>query len=349
MSARSDKIVMGRNYLCACFVIALIASVVMTGCAGKFPPYRLQYTESTIPDGREFVTLKNFSSDNKPEVRRFKLNPKRIIAVGEAAAETLLRLGQAENLVAIVDTVESGAELKARFPEFNRNGKCKILNRPGLETLMLLQPDFLVGWASNFTMKRYGSTAFWEERGASVYLAPSSMPIYPEKTVDMEMQYISDLGRIVGCAEFADQIADGIRNEIAECAKKIGGRRPRVMVLALSRSLIINYNKGTLPGNIVELSGGRMLSSDRYLSPEELISINPDVIFIVRLDRRLDVGVKALVSNPKFRTLDCIATGNVYGIPVHWVYNSGINAGNAVKTMARYLHRYGEAYTAPRF
>lgn len=340
---------MTRKYLYLFFVLtAVLVTGILSGCGTQIPPYRLSYEKALSSEDKKEITLKNFTSDNKEELHSFKFRPKRIIAVGEAAAETLLRLGQEKYLVAVVDVVENGAELKERFPGFNKNGKCKILNRPGIETLMMLQPDLIVGWASNFTMKRYGSTDFWSDHGADVYIAASSMPIYRTKNIEMELQYISDMGHIFGCEAEADTITGGLRDEIANCKKQLGEKPPRVMVLALSRGLIINYGTGTLPGNIVELSGGRVISSDRYLSAEELINMNPDVIFIVRLDRRLDVGVKMLAHNPKFRTLDCIAQGNVHGIPVHWVYNSGINAGNAVKQIVRCLIQAGEAYTSQR-
>ena len=334
-----------------CFALAALAVTgILTGCAATFPPYRLPASrDCALSQEAKSVVLENFSSENRTEERRFRVMPRRVIAVGEAAAETLLALGQGERLAAIVDVVENGAELEERFPGFNADGHCKVLNRPSVETLVMLRPDLLVGWASSFTMKRYGSTGFWSERGADVYLAASSMPIFPVKTADMELKYILDMGRIFCRYKEAERIVAGLRKEISDAARSHAENPPRVMVLALSRSLIINYGTGSLPGNIVELSGGRMVASGRYLSAEEVIQLNPDVIFVVRLDRRLDAGVRALADDPKFRTLDCVANGNVYGIPVHWVYNSGINVGNAIDLMTRCLARSGGTRTVPRW
>lgn len=314
-------------------IAVLLAAVpLLVGCSKE------KTINTSTSEQAQTVLLDNYSSSNKAIKCNYPVKPKRVVAIGEAAAETLLQLKQGDRLVAIVDAVEDGAEIKELYPDFNKDGHCAFLNRPSVETLLALKPDLIIGWYQNFTPKRYNTTDFWNQRQVKTYIPASSTLLFQKKNVEMELTFVEDMGKVFACSEVTDRFVQEQRASIRRAAEAMKQPRPRAMVLALSRDLIINYGEVSLPGDIVTQAGGTIVApKERYISAEDLIRINPDIVFIIRLDRNLDKGPELFAANPKFRSLDCVAKGNVHGIPVHWMYNSGINIGKAVETVAAKL------------
>ena len=44
-----------------------------------------------------------------------------------------------------------------------------------IETLTMLEPDFILGWYSTFTAKVAGATDYWNSRAVNTYMAKSSL------------------------------------------------------------------------------------------------------------------------------------------------------------------------------
>jgi iron complex transport system substrate-binding protein len=285
------------------------------------------------------VSLENTASDGSRSKLIFFKKPSRVIAVGQNAAETMLALGLSESVAAAAETVEDGRILRKLYPQAFEPEKFPVRPRIDKETMLMLEPDLIIAWQSRFTEKLLGTTSFWHQRGVMAYIPPSAAETLKPKTLDLEYQYILELGKIFNEEAKAEKLVSEMELEIQRAAKKSNNQsRQTVLILAFSRDLIISYGPNSLPGDIVEKAGGTLLETPRYISYEELLNLNPDVMFVVRLDSRFDQAEQAVLKNKMLRSLDCVKNKRVHALSVHWLYNSSVNSAAGIKAVIKGLY-----------
>ena len=296
------------------------------------------------------VTIENINEKGEPVSARYEQPPQRVVAVWQNSIETLLALGMGDRIVAgmgVPDAKYIRPEYRAAYEALPYTS----LENLDVETILMMQPDLIVGWSSTFSPKVLRGTEFWAGRGVHTYIAPSSARGNRNKTIAQEYQDIRNLGRIFGREERAEELVGAMQNEIAFVAEKTAymEKRPRALVIELLGKEIRSYGADTLAGDMMRALGVDHLASEgQSLSMEELIELNPDAIFLIVTEDDYgseDAVTARLYDNPALRSLSCVEQRRIYTVPLYAVYSAGIRTYDGITIFAHGL--YPEIYRVP--
>ena len=295
------------------------------------------------------VTVENIDEKGAPRSEVYDAPPERVVAVWQNSIETLLALGVGDRIIAgmgVPDSRYIRPEYRAAYEAIPYTS----LENLDVETILMMQPDLIVGWSSTFSPKVLRGTAFWAGRGVHTYIAPSSARGNRNKTIAQECQDIRNLGRIFGREERAAEIVAEMQNEIAYVAEKTAHmeRRPRALVIELLGKEIRSYGANTLAGDMLRALGAEHLAAEgQSLSMEELITLAPDAIFVVVIEDDYgneDAILARLYENPALQDLMCVQQRRIYPIPLYAVYSAGTRTYDGITIFAHGLYPqiYGE-------
>ena len=296
------------------------------------------------------VTIENINEKGEPVSARYEQPPQRVVAVWQNSIETLLALGVGDRIVAgmgVPDARYIRPEYRAAYEEIPYTS----LEHLDVETILMMQPDLIVGWSSTFSSKVLRGTDFWAGRGVHTYIAPSSARGNRNKTIAQECQDIENLGRIFGREERAEELVGAMQNEIAFVAEKTAymEKRPRALVIELLGKEIRSYGADTLAGDMMRALGVDHLASDgQSLSMEEIVTLDPDALFLVVTEDDYgseDAVTARLYNNPALHSLSCVEQRRIYTVPLYAVYSAGIRTYDGITIFAHGL--YPEIYRVP--
>ena len=189
----------------------------------------------------------------------------------------------------------------------------------------------------------YGNQIYWWKRGVHTYIARSSALLSPP-TVEGEYQYILDLGDVVNRKEKAEEIVHRIQKYV-KAAKEYGEMHPTqdtVMIMEPAGRQFGVYDDDTLGGKMIEEIGGNLLGDvGETINIEELIDLNPSVIFVVLQEddyEHQDEIIQRLYDNLALQHVDAIRNHRVYGIPLFMVYSAGVRIYDGLDIMIRGLY-----------
>lgn len=332
----------GKKLLSMVMAIAMVfALAIQVSAAGNQTEYPLTIT--TYNYGKEEVQF------------TFEKAPERVWAQSQNNIEILLALGLGDKIVGAYGLDgEVREELQDAFATINYYD-----SMPPKEEIIALEPDFITGWYSTFSDKRLGDVAFWQERGIGTYMALNSGCTGPAadnpRTVENECQDILTLGKIFDVQEKAEAIVDEIRSELNSVEDYLSGKeRLQVAVLEDEGGTYRVYGEDTLGGSVA-IAGGADLCVGKpgetgNISAEDLIEVNPDVIFMVWYDGYSvndtdyagDHVVELITENPAFASLDAVQNGRVCPLNLKYAYCTGMNTLDGVRLIAKTL--YPELY-----
>ena len=296
------------------------------------------------------VTIENINEKGEPVSARYEQPPQRVVAVWQNSIETLLALGMGDRIVAgmgVPDAKYIRPEYRAAYEAIPYTS----LENLDVETILMMQPDLIVGWSSTFSPKVLRGTEFWAGRGVHTYIAPSSARGNRNKTIAQEYQDIRNLGRIFGREERAEELVGAMQNEIAFVAEKTAymEKRPRALVIELLGKEIRSYGADTLAGDMMRALGVDHLASDgQSLSMEEIVTLDPDALFLVVTEDDYgseDAVTARLYNNPALHSLSCVEQRRIYTVPLYAVYSAGIRTYDGITIFAHGL--YPEIYRVP--
>lgn len=121
-----------------------------------------------------------------------------------------------------------------------------------METVMLQNPDLIVGWASSFDKKTLRGTDFWEGRGVGTYIAPGSSSKIKVHTIDYEYQDILNLGKIFDREEKAQELVSKMQDEIERAEGK--AQKWGIIRGGLSSSIWGRISRSTENARLQEIS-----------------------------------------------------------------------------------------------
>ena len=335
------------------FCVLLVALSLL--CAACSPIVKVHENEHRpamaeyADEGYAPVTIENIDEKGAPRSEVYDAPPQRVVAVWQNSIETLLALGVGDRIIAgmgVPDARYIRPEYRAAYEAI----PYRSLENLDVETILMMQPDLIVGWSSTFSPKVLRGTEFWAGRGVHTYIAPSSARGNRNKTIAQECQDIRNLGRIFHREERAAEIVAEMQNEIAYVAEKTAHmeRRPRALVIELLGKEIRSYGADTLAGDMMRALGAEHLASDgQSLSMEELITLAPDAIFVVVIEDDYgneDAILARLYENPALQDLMCVQQRRIYPIPLYAVYSAGIRTYDGITIFAHGLYPqiYGE-------
>lgn len=145
----------------------------------------------------------------------FSRIPMRVVALRPEIADTIIALGAGQSVIAAYIAPERSADM-VYFQENLPNAKLFVKN-PTKEEIILLNPDFIIGWHGSFSDKSLGNVRYWNSRGVPTYIEensgamPNPYPPFnmssdiPPFSIKNEIQFIKNMGKIFDKEEMAAQ------------------------------------------------------------------------------------------------------------------------------------------------
>lgn len=205
--------------------------------------------------------------------------------------------------------------------------KVKIINRyhPDAETVVAANPDLIIGWKSTFASVLKKPTAWWNERGVRTYVVSTSNHLHDKGRIEDECRYLDDMGQIFDVREKTDRMIREIHDELSRTQKLVKGRASQaVMVVEPEGKAFYNYDNGWVVGDMVEQLGGYMPTGERRIGYEDLISYNPDVLFVVYFNEEQRLQIIEMFRHAEFSSLKSVKNQRVYPIPFDHMYTPAI-------------------------
>ena len=331
------------------FILIILLALLVTGCfpivqVNKYSveiwkqPKAIEYDTSRYP-----LTMKTLNMKAEEEEQIFKKPPQRIVGVWQNSMEIPMALGVGERLVAAIG-LPNDKSLRPEYREMYGKIAYRSLEHLDVETMLMLEPDLIIGWSSTFGPKVLRSTDFWHGRGVNTYIARNASPTKNNRTLENEMLDIMDLGKILDREQAAKKIVADIKEEIENAkveAAKYDHKR-RALIVEFMGKNIMAYGEKSLAGNMVQLLNGELLAAnERTLSYEQIIEYDPDVLFVIVIEAQYgneDMILKRIYDNKALRSLKCVQHKNIIPLPFYCVYTSGVRSYDGIKIISGGLY-----------
>lgn len=293
------------------------------------------------------VTIENYNTQGESEQMTYTKPPERVVAVWQNSLETLLALGVGDRIIAgngVPDKKFFRKEYQEQYSKIPYTG----LQLLDLETTMMLKPDLIVGWHSTFAPKALRPTDFWHKRGVNTFIARSSIITNKKRTLENEYKDILDLGKIFDKNERAQQLVADMQHEMQFATSQTASfqKRPRALVIEFMGKEVRVYGERSLAGDIVhELHGELLAAKDRSIGIEQVVELDPDVIFVVVIESHYGHEqdmVDRVTQHKALKNLRCVKEGRVVALPLYAIYSSGVRTYDGIKIIANGL--YPELY-----
>ena len=203
----------------------------------------------------------------------------------------------------------------------------------------MLEPDLIFSWGSLFSEKNLGDQKEWIANGTNTYISSNTRRNGGNRTLENEYTDLLNIGKIFNCEDKAQAIVDEMKNEIADVlAKTAGQESPRVSVIEFLGDDISNYGAKQLGGDMVTSLGGTLADPDAsQIGKEDLVALDPDVIFVVYMARTENVEaemVSKVLDDPAFADLSAVQNGRVYTIMLGDMYAATVRCIDGIRTFA---------------
>ena len=333
---------MKRKYILMFFLCCLFIS----GCKS------IETDRHPASDKAVAFSIENYDSSMKPHIYKFTQHPQRIVALWQNSIETLIALGAGDKIIAVAG-VYNEKHLNPEYLEAYKRIPVRQTQIFSQENVLLMHPDFIAGWLFDFTGKgrSIGNSSFWEERNVNVYMnLMNGAEFKAQHTVEDELKYIMDLGKIVGNEAQAAIIISGINNKILRYKQQLAvKKRLKVLVVSNFGKTITIYTPRTLAGDILTRLGADVIGKkqeavgeNEYISYEEILTSQPDVIFLQCSPENENMLLKSVYSNPALQNVKCIKKRQVYCIPFYTIRSPGVRIDDAVDIFAKGLIKGSE-------
>lgn len=295
------------------------------------------------------VTITTYGTDGNEIETTYHKSPEKVLAVYQGSIETLLALGLEEHIVATAGLDnEVPDSLKAAFS----NTKYLDEFTPSLETVTMLEPDMILSWGSLFKEKTLGDVPNWIEKGTNTYINSNTRPATGEvshnRTLDNEYKDILNIGVIFDVQDKAESIVKDMKDTVAAVTEVASNQevKPTVLILEAQGSTFTNYGANSLGGDMVTTLGGVLAKEESSsLGKEDIIALNPDIIFVVYMpyagddaealkQENLDLYLK----DKSFASLSAVKNGRMVPIMLSEMYASTTRTKDGIVTFAQGLY-----------
>ena len=285
------------------------------------------------------LTIQTYRHSKEPIELVFEKMPERVYAVNPSSVENMIALGLEDKIVKV--SLGSRDRLtdagKALYDKLG--GQKETLSK---EEILNNNIDFIIGWYSTFDDKSLGEVDYWHEKGIKTYIALNSSIKKPApNTLEDEYEDIRNLGKIFNVEDRAEALID---KKIASAQEKVKEKgKTRVIVLEVEKENQLRlYGPETIGGIIAEKVGADLLTNEQTITAEELINLNPDVIFSVYFGPDTDLTeescVQKLMDNPALKSISAIQNQRVYPITLSYTYATGARTLEAINYISDILY-----------
>lgn len=336
-----------------CGMLAVLLVVSLAACGGQSTattaPETTAATEtteaateaateaSTEAESYYPVTVTTYDYEGNEITTTYEKAPERVICVYQGTIETMIALGLEDHVIAsygLDNPVKT--EWEEGLSKMNYN---EDVFAPDKETVTMLEPDLIFSWGSLFSEKNLGDQKEWIANGTNTYISSNTRRNGGNRTLENEYTDLLNIGKIFNCEDKAQAIVDEMKNEIADVlAKTAGQESPRVSVIEFLGDDISNYGAKQLGGDMVTSLGGTLADPDAsQIGKEDLVALDPDVIFVVYMARTENVEaemVSKVLDDPAFADLSAVQNGRVYTIMLGDMYAATVRCIDGIRTFA---------------
>lgn len=283
------------------------------------------------------VTVTTYDYEGNEITTTYEKAPERVICVYQGTIETMIALGLEDHVIAsygLDNPVKT--EWEEGLSKMNYN---EDVFAPDKETVTMLEPDLIFSWGSLFSEKNLGDQKEWIANSTNTYISSNTRRNGGNRTLENEYTDLLNIGKIFNCEDKAQAIVDEMKNEIADVlAKTAGQESPRVSVIEFLGDDISNYGAKQLGGDMVTSLGGTLADPDAsQIGKEDLVALDPDVIFVVYMARTENVEaemVSKVLDDPAFADLSAVQNGRVYTIMLGDMYAATVRCIDGIRTFA---------------
>ncbi|MFR1708730.1 MAG: ABC transporter substrate-binding protein [Clostridium sp.] len=323
--------------------ILLILSLV--GCSNKSSDKNTSKenpnsSQNESKDSHYPVTIQTYNYKKEPIELTFDKAPEKVFAVYQNSIETLLALGLEDKIIAAAGLDHPvKEEYKAIFEKVNYLEEFT----PSKETVVMSEPDFILGWYSLFNDKNLGDVAYWNENGTNTYISLNS-GIAKEKTIENEITDILNLGKIFNVEDKATELVNKINEGVEKTANLVKDKeKQNALVVEFFDDKISTYGASTLAGDMITKLGSNLLNPEgNNIGKEDLINLNPDCIFVVFMDQGDNSipqqEVDKILKDESLQTLAAVKNKRIYPISLGEMYSSGIRTIDGINTFSDGLY-----------
>ncbi len=291
------------------------------------------------------VVVENISVDNYyvkgSNKQYFSRPPKKVIVVGENETETLLELGLAPNIMmAVAQNNRDYAMKSENWEKFKTLSVCPsgYLN---MEYITSLNPDLIIAQECVFIRSRLNNTDYWNKRGINTLIplnTNSPSKHVSKETVDKEMKFICDLGKVFQIEDNAQKIIEDTYNIINKINDQaISYKKPHVMIVEFISTMVC-YDRNKLVGDMVSRIGGIVNENQAVIGFENIIKENPDILFVVCSHADYGKCITKITENPALKNLNCVKNKKVFSIPLRFTYGTGCRTKDGLKFLAEKMY-----------
>ncbi|MHA7304075.1 ABC transporter substrate-binding protein [Arthrobacter sp. TMN-49] len=315
----------------------LLGSTLLGGCG--------QAVSATAPQESTGATK---TIKNCGHTLSFAAVPQRSVAMTPGQSEILVRLGQADKVVA-----EAQSKGKELMPELADLGTAKQLSDqgpPSREVLLGVAPDLVYSPTSyEFTAEQgFASIDQLKAAGAQAYIATAGCPERRSgaKVTDL-LTDIENMGTIFDATQQAATLAGEAKGALADVTARVAELpKPSVAELFVEGNTIAAIGAG-IEYNMIELAGGENVFSpddkafaqffSSVISPETLVAKNPEVIVFTTIDKAHEQATLEFLRT-KFPQLDAVKNDRLVAIDSDDVMPGTWGNLRAVGQIAKGLH-----------
>ena len=288
------------------------------------------------------IEIQTFDTAKQPRSIYLTRVPSRVFVSEGSILESLLALGQSKKIIAAsISGASSGAydRLRQTYPDEIENIPHIAPHGMNREQVVGYAPDFMLGWQSAFTLSRFGTVSWWQERGVNTYIVATSNRVLEYGTIEDECKFLDDLGRIFAVKDQTDEMIRAIYAELDQDAELVAGKTPQsVMVIEINGRTITNYDDRWLVGDMVKRLGGNMPVAGRRVGEETLFAYDPDVIFVVYFNPQHRKHAEQFLGNVRFNSLKASRNQRIYMLPFWYMYTPAVNTLDGIRAIKKGLY-----------
>lgn len=295
------------------------------------------------------LTITTYDSNGAEMHTTYEKAPEKVLAVYQGSIETMLALGLEDHLVAT-------AGLDNEVPDENKVAfsKTNYLDEftPSLETVTMLEPDMIFSWGSLFGEKTLGDAKGWVDKGVNTYMNGNTHPrqndVSYNKTLDNEYNDILNIGKIFDVQGKAEVVVNDMKDTITKVEEKTADieEKPTALILESSKDSFINYGANSLGGDMLTKLGGVLANPDASsLGKEDVVTANPDVIFLVYMpysgDNPEEVKqekLNVILEDEAYASLNAVKNRRIVPIMLSEMYASATRTKDGIVTFAKGLY-----------
>ena len=283
----------------------------------------------------------NYAGDEV--VTTYEKAPEKVMAVYQSSIEIMLALGLEDKVIAAAGLDNP---VKLEWEEAFNNLNYLDTFDPVKEDVIMMQPDLILCWGSLFNDKKLGDVDYWHKTNVNTYINTNTRGGSHSRILDNEYIDIINLGKIFDVEKKANEIVDKMKAEVANTAdltSKIESKQ-NVLVVEFYESNIYNYGGSTLAGDMVTQLGGNLMPVEGDLSKEGIIKLNPDIIFIIYMQREDSLKnaeikyANMILNDPAFSSLASVESRRVFPIMLGETYASGIRSLDGISKFSQGMY-----------